>query len=122
MIYNQSWVDHLDHLRTVLQQLRQAGLTAEPKKCHLGMEQCTYLGYVVGKGQVKSEQSKIDAVTNFAQPVTIKDVRAFLGMTGCYRKFIPQYSTLVCHSLISQGNPALTELTGHPTARNPLDN
>ena len=42
-----------------------------------------------------------DATEAFPVPKT-KDVRAFLGLTGYYRKFIPKYATLAA---------PLTELT-----------
>lgn len=37
VIHSEQWEDHLDHLRKVLSELRQAGLTANPKKYHLGL-------------------------------------------------------------------------------------
>ena len=36
VIFSQSWEEHCKHLRTVLQCLREAGLTAKPAKCQLG--------------------------------------------------------------------------------------
>ena len=39
-------------------------------------------------------QGKIDAVANFPKPATKKDVRSFLGLTGYYRRFIPNYSMI----------------------------
>lgn len=33
-------------------------------------------------------------MTNFPRPTTKKDVKSFLGLTGYYRKFIPQYASL----------------------------
>ena len=36
----------------------------------------------------------MEAVQAFSKPVTEKQVRAFPGITGYYRKFIPNYSTL----------------------------
>ena len=47
VIYSNSWEDHLLHIRQVLQRLQHAGLTAKPNKCLFGMEQCSYLGYIV---------------------------------------------------------------------------
>ena len=58
------------------------------------MTECVYLGHVVGRGVVRPEQSKVEAIQAFSQPTTKKQVRAFLGITGYYRKFIPNYSTL----------------------------
>lgn len=44
VVYSNSWEDHLEHLSMVLQALRDAGLTANPAKCHLGQVEVTYLG------------------------------------------------------------------------------
>lgn len=112
-VYSISWSDHLAHLRQVLQRLKDAGLTARPKKCKLGMSECSYLGYVVGRGQVKPEHSKVTAVVNFPQPATKKQVRAFLGLTGYYCKFIPQYASLAAplSDLTRKRGPEMIEWT-----------
>ncbi|KAL5506277.1 hypothetical protein EMCRGX_G007890 [Ephydatia muelleri] len=67
-----------------------------------GMDECTYLGHIVGNGHVRPEKGKVAAVEAFPVPKTKKDVRAFLGLTGYYRKFIPEYATIAA---------LLTELT-----------
>ncbi len=48
---------------------------------------CTYIGHVVGKGQVRPMKAKVKAVKEFKQPKTKKDVQAFLGLCGYYRRF-----------------------------------
>ena len=81
----------MQHLRTILQQLRIANLTVKPQKCQLDMAECVYLGHVVGRGGVvRPELSKLEAIQAFSQPATKKQVRAFLGIIGYYRKFIPK--------------------------------
>ena len=94
VIYSTSWEDHIRHVHSVLQRLRGAGLTIKPKKCQFAMDHCTYLGHVVGNGEVRPEKSKIYAVEHFPTPSTKKQVRAFLGLTGYYRKFIADYANL----------------------------
>ena len=94
VIFSSTWEAHLSHLRSILQRLRDAGLTAKPAKCQLGMHECVYLGHIVGNGEVRPEMQKVGAVMDFPQPTTKKDVRSFLGLTGYYRKFIPNYSTI----------------------------
>ena len=94
VIRSVSWEDHIRHIRSVLLKFREAGLTTKPKKCQLAMSQCTYLGHVVGNGEVQPEESKVEAVRNYPTPKTKKQVRAFLGLTGYYRKFIPTYADL----------------------------
>ena len=58
------------------------------------MQKCVYLGHVVGNGQVCPQESKLKAVEAFSLPSTKRQVRTFLGLTGYYRKFIPDYATL----------------------------
>jgi len=47
VIFSSTWEDHLTSICTVLDQLRQAGLTAKPRKCQFGMSECAYLGHIV---------------------------------------------------------------------------
>ena len=114
VIYSETWEEHLQHLYAVFTRLRSAGLTAKPKKCQLGMMQCVYLGHVVGGGKVQPELSKIEAMKQFQRPTTKKEVRTFLGMTGYYRRFIPQYSTIACPltDLIRKSEPIRVNWTG----------
>ena len=39
-IFSNFWDEHLQHANVVLQQIREAGLTAKPQKCQFGMDQC----------------------------------------------------------------------------------
>ena len=94
IVFSGTWEEHLQHITVILQRLKKAGLTAKPGKCRFGMAECSYLGYRLGNGHVKVERSKVEAVSAFPVPKTKKDVRSFLGLTGYYRKFMPQYATI----------------------------
>ena len=77
------------------------------RQAQFGMQSCTYLGHIVGNRQVKPESVKLDAVRTFPQPTSKKQVRAFLGLTGCYRKFIPELATTAAPltDLMRQNSP-----------------
>ena len=94
IVHSNTCEDHLKHVRVIMQRQRETGLTVKPTKCQFGVEQCVYLGHVVGGGTVRPEASKVKTVEEFAVPTTKKGVRAFLGLTGYYRKFIPNYSSV----------------------------
>ena len=94
VIHSTTWQEHLQHIRAVMNKLQDAGLTVKPKKCQFATACCTYLGHVVGNGDVCPKQSKLQAVEQFPVPSTKRQVRAFLGLTGYYRKFILDYATV----------------------------
>ena len=93
-IFSNSWQEHLEHVDSVLTNIENAGLTIKPSKSKFACQQVTYLGHVIGSGQIQPNLDKIEAVQNFPIPETKKNVRSFLGLTGYYRKFIPHYEDI----------------------------
>lgn len=94
VIHSPDWESHLVRVQAVLDSIRNAGLTANPKKCCLAMEEVKYLGFIIGRGLVKPQLNKVEAIQNWPRPVNKKQVRAFLGITGYYRRFIPSFATI----------------------------
>ena len=43
---------------------------------------------------MKPEHGKLEAVQDFSTSETKSQVRAFLGLTGYYQRFIPDYSSI----------------------------
>ena len=94
VIFSNTWEDHLKHIRSTLDRICKAGLTVKSKKSQFGADHCVYLGHLVGGGMVQPEAAKVEAVRNFPVPTTKKQVRTFLGLSGYYRRFIPQYASI----------------------------
>lgn len=53
-----------------------------------------YLGHLISDGMLKADLSKIEAMTAWPTPKTVKQLRGFLGLTGYYRRFIAQYAVI----------------------------
>lgn len=87
VVHSPTWSDHLRHLETVLEALQQAGLTANPKNCRLGLQETDYLGHTIGRGCVKPQAQNVERVKNWPRPVTKKEVKAFVGLVAYYQKF-----------------------------------
>jgi hypothetical protein len=67
------------------------------EKAQLCLPQVTYLG-VVFKGQTHSPSHEgINPILSFRLPHTIKQLRAFLGVAGFCRIWIPRYAALSRH-------------------------
>uniref|UniRef100_A0A9J7WVK0 ribonuclease H n=1 Tax=Cyprinus carpio carpio TaxID=630221 RepID=A0A9J7WVK0_CYPCA len=91
VIHSETWEEHLERLRKVLSELRGAGLTANPRKCHLALTEAKYR---VGRGLIRPQEKKVAATLSAPRPTTKTQVRAFLGLVGYYRCFIPNFSSL----------------------------
>ncbi len=78
----------------MFQRIHRAGLTVKARKCQFAMDECSYLGHVVGNGVVRPETPKLGNVQSFHQQTTKKKVRTFLGLAGYYRKFIMNYASV----------------------------
>ncbi len=107
VVHSESWEEHLAQLRRVLLELRRAGLTANPRKCHLALFEARYLGFQVGRGLIRPQEKKVTAILSAPQPITKTQVRAFLGLAGYYLCFIPNFSSLASPltDLIRKGQP-----------------
>ena len=91
-IFSATWEEHCQHISMVLSRLKEAGLTANPKKCQWAQTQVEFLGHIVGKGKVCPADLKIQVLKDFPIPKTKKGVRQFLGLAGYYRRFIPEFA------------------------------
>ncbi len=94
VIFSRTWEAHLEHLGEALDRLKEAGLKVKKRKCQIAMQSCPFLGHVVGRGQVRPELSKIQAIQEFARPQTKRDVRAFMGLASYYRKFVKDFASI----------------------------
>ena len=95
-VASETFEEHLMDLRRVLTSIREAGLTIKPAKTNLAMSSVGALGHRVGQGVIKPDPTKIAAVSTYPRPKTKNDLRAFLDLTGYYRKFIPDFSGKNC--------------------------
>ena len=69
LICSKSGQEHAQHLRTVLQTLREHQLYAK-LKCEFWLEEVVFLGHVVSKEGIKVDPQKIKAIMEWPRPVS----------------------------------------------------
>jgi len=94
IVFSKDLDSHLERLEEVLSRLQKAGLKLKPSKCKLFADKVHYLGHVVSAAGVETDDTKISAVKQWPIPKHKKDVRAFLGTCGYYRRFIHHYAEI----------------------------
>jgi hypothetical protein len=97
LVYSKDKMQHREHLRVVLQILRDHQLKAKLSKCTFGQQSVEYLGHIISGQGVSTDPSKIKDIVEWKTPKTLKRLRGFLGLTGYYRrltKVMPQFVSL----------------------------
>lgn len=94
LIYSKTLEEHEQHVRQVLEVLRKEKLYAKESKCEFFRTEVEFLGHMVGRDGVRMMEDKVKAVADWPEPKNVRDVRAFLGTTGYYRKFVKDFSRI----------------------------
>ena len=94
LIYSRSREEHEQHLRVVLQTLRDSQLYAKFSKCDFWLSSVAFLGHVVSAEGIQVDPKKIEAVKNWPRPASATEIRSFLGLAGYYHRFVEGFSSI----------------------------
>jgi hypothetical protein len=93
-IYTKTFEEHMKVLEEVLHHIRQHKMYIKPKKCTFAAEEVHLLGHIINKEGIKTDPAKISAVKDYPEPESKTEVRAFMGLAGYYRSYIPRFSKI----------------------------
>ena len=94
VIYSDNWSDHIRQIKCFFQIMREAKLTINLMKSEFGKATVKYLGHIVGQGQVRPLDAKIQTIVKYPIPTSRKELARFLGMAGYYRNFCLNFSEI----------------------------
>jgi hypothetical protein len=98
LVYSKTEEEHEQHLRMVLQVLREHQLYAKLSKCSFYQRKIHYLGHIISKEGIAVDPEKVEAIRRMVSTKKCGKVRSFMGMLGYYRRFI---ASKIAHPITS---------------------
>jgi hypothetical protein len=95
LVFSRSEEEHQEHLRLVLQKLREHQLYAKFSKCAFWLKEVSFLEHIITDGGIAVDPSKVQDVLDWSSPKNVPEIISFLGLAGYYRRFIEGFSKIV---------------------------
>ena len=92
LIFSKNQAEHLQHVETVLQILKEQNLFCKLKKCEFNKPELRFVGHIVGANGIEPDPAKIATIADWPAPHNLHELRKFLGFTNYFRKFLQAYS------------------------------
>lgn len=92
IVFSDTVRTHLERLGAMFARLRSAKLKLKPSKCQLLRERVEFLGHIVSARGVEVDPAKILKIQVWDKPVTLTDLRSFVGLAAYYQRFVPNFS------------------------------
>ncbi|KAH0645013.1 hypothetical protein KY284_032897 [Solanum tuberosum] len=94
LIYSWSENEHANHLRIVLQVLKDRKLFAKFRKGEFWLRSVAFIGHIVSKEGIQVDPTKTDVVKNKPRPLSTSNIQSFLGLANNYIWFVERFSSI----------------------------
>lgn len=94
LIYSASWVEHLQHVKAVLELLTTHSLFLKRSKCMFVAASVSYLSHVISAARVAMDSDKVQTMATWLTPLSARGLHGFLGLARYYHKFIKGYGAI----------------------------
>jgi hypothetical protein len=94
LIYSQNEEEHEEHLKMVLQRLREHQLYAKLSKCEFWISKVLFLGHIINRDGLAVDPKKVADILDWKAPRDVRGIKSFIGMAGYYRRFIEGFSKI----------------------------
>ena len=96
IVFSKSFDEHIEHLRKVLQRLKEHGVKPKPKECTMFQREVLFLGRIVSEEGYKLDPSTVAPILRMKEtpPKTVNEARKLMGFLNYYRRYIENFSRI----------------------------
>jgi hypothetical protein len=95
LIYNNSKAEHIEHVKRVLQRLRNAELQIDIDKCEFFVHEVKYLELIIERDEIRMNSKKIEIILQWSTFENLKQIQIFLEFCNFYKRFIRNFVKIV---------------------------
>ena len=94
IVYARTEEEFLANMKTVLDRLKDFNIVLKGSKCHIGVSEVTFLGFIADSNGIRHDPKRTEQFLAIPFPKTKKALRSFLGLGNYFRDFVRNYSAL----------------------------
>jgi hypothetical protein len=91
IVYSNSKKEHIQHVRKILQRLREANIQADVDKCEFHIIETKFLNMIMSRDDIKMNLEKMKTIIKWKKLTHLKEVQTFLRFVNFYRRFIKNF-------------------------------
>jgi hypothetical protein len=95
LIYSNSKVEHTEHVKKILQRLRDVELQTDIDKCEFFVHEIKYFELIIKRDEIKMNSKKIEIILQLSTFENLKQIQKFLKFCNFYKRFIRNFVKIV---------------------------
>ena len=94
MVKSKRRKEHFHVMKRVFERYRAFKLRMNPLKCAFGVSSGKFLGFLVHSRGIDVDPAKATTIATIRPPVTVKELKSFLGKVSYIWRFIPRLASI----------------------------
>jgi len=95
LIYSKTQREHQQHVKIILDYLREADLQVDIWKCEFNVKETVFLEVIVSEQSLCMNFIKVKVIVNWTTSINLKEIQSFMRFVNFYRCFIKNFLKLV---------------------------